>query len=98
MSAPLAQQQPARTRTNIHGVAGDNQLWGVNQDSPLVTSLPFISWKPSGAGARRIAHRLALVGTILPAARKAQEAELRRLRARMILTVEVDKDAVEGWA
>ena len=45
MSAQLAANAPpARTRTNLYGVAGDSQSWGVNQDSPLVTPLPFISW------------------------------------------------------
>ena len=34
MSAQLAANAPpARTRTNLYGVAGDSQSWGVNQDS-----------------------------------------------------------------
>ena len=53
---------PARTRTNLHAVVGDSQRWGVSHDSPLVTALPFIGWQASAQGARRTAHRLALVG------------------------------------
>ena len=87
MAAPLAAPQaPARTRTNLHVVVGDSQRWGVSHDSPLVTSLPFLSWQTSAAGARRTAHRLALVGVFLPAARKAEADELRRMRTRMLLT------------
>ena len=49
MAAPLAAPAaPARTRTNLYGVAGDAQLWGVNHDSPLVTALPFVIWQQSG--------------------------------------------------
>ena len=99
MAAPLAAPlAPARARTNLHSVAGDTQWWGVNHDSPLVTALPFMGWQPAAAGARRKAHRLSLVGALLPAACKPDEAELRRLRARMLLTVEFSKDATEELA
>ena len=87
MAAQLAAPQaPARTRTNFHAVVGDSQRWGVIHDSPLVTALPFIGWQASAQGARRTAHRLALVGVMLPAARKAVPDELRRMRTRMLLT------------
>ena len=99
MSAPAAANAPpARTRTNLYGVAGDSQSWGVNQDSPLVTALPFIGWQASGAGARRIAHRLAVVGALLPAARKPTADELRRMRARMLLSVELERSVLETLA
>ena len=63
-----------------------------------MTALPFINWQPSGAGARRVAHRLALVGALLPSARKPDADELRRMRARMLLSVEPDRDAIENLA
>ena len=84
MSAALAAPAaPARARTNLHPVAGEPQWWGVSHDSPLVTALPFIGWQSTAAGARRKAHRLCLVGALLPAARKPTEAELRRPSLRV---------------
>ena len=94
---------PPVARTTFTYVAGDYTsrrppLFDIAEDSPLITSLPFLPWIIQPAGSPTRVPRSSLVGAIIMATRRPTDAELATLTTRSFLSTEMLAASASAYA